>query len=218
MLRWAIGFFILALIAALFGFGGIAAGAAGIAKLLFWGFVILGAGLKYLSSVDQVLGWGALTRDRFLGRVAGAGSTHRRHQDDPLAADLAKARDVLKSIGLEDRDGNGVVEDNAGTEARFTVPLASARIARAGEQCTVLAYGAMVPVAVEAAEQAAERGWSVEVVDLRTLNPLDSETVLASVRKTGRVVVMHEAPPAVDPRTSHPVHWYPKLNRGFHAG
>jgi len=79
-------------------------------------------------------------------------------------------------------------------EGHFTVPLASARIARAGEQCTVLAYGAMVPVAVEAADQAAERGWSVEVVDLRTLNPLDSETVLASVRKTGRVVVLHEAP------------------------
>jgi len=79
-------------------------------------------------------------------------------------------------------------------EGHFTVPLASARIARAGSQCTVLAYGAMVPVAVEAADQAAERGWSIEVVDLRTLNPLDSETVLSSVRKTGRVVVLHEAP------------------------
>jgi 2-oxoisovalerate dehydrogenase E1 component beta subunit len=79
-------------------------------------------------------------------------------------------------------------------EGSFTVPLASARVVRAGEQCTVLAYGAMVPVAVEAAEQAAARGWSVEVVDLRTLTPLDSETVLASVRKTGRVVVLHEAP------------------------
>jgi pyruvate dehydrogenase E1 component subunit beta len=79
-------------------------------------------------------------------------------------------------------------------EGRFTVPLASARIARAGEQCSVLAYGAMVPVAVEAATAAAERGWSVEVVDLRTLAPLDTETVLASVRKTGRAVILHEAP------------------------
>jgi len=79
-------------------------------------------------------------------------------------------------------------------EGSFTVPLASARVVRAGEQCTVLAYGAMVPVAVEAAEQAAARGWSVEVVDLRTLTPLDSDAVLASVRKTGRVVVLHEAP------------------------
>jgi 2-oxoisovalerate dehydrogenase E1 component beta subunit len=79
-------------------------------------------------------------------------------------------------------------------EGRTTVPLARARVAREGEHCTVLAYGAMVPVAVEAAGSAAERGWSVEVVDLRTLSPLDTEAVLASVRKTGRVVILHEAP------------------------
>ncbi len=79
-------------------------------------------------------------------------------------------------------------------EGRFTVPIGRARIAREGTQCTVVAYGAMVPVAVEAAEAAGERGWSVEVVDLRTLAPLDAETLLASVRKTGRLVVLHEAP------------------------
>src|SRR5262245_37109305 len=78
-------------------------------------------------------------------------------------------------------------------EGPYTVPLASARVARAGDQCTVLAYGAMVQVAVEAATAAAERGWSVEVVDLRTLVPLDVETVLTSARKTGRVVILHEA-------------------------
>jgi len=79
-------------------------------------------------------------------------------------------------------------------EGRFRVPLSSARIARAGEHCTVLAYGAMVPVALEAAERAAEKAWSVEVLDLRTLVPLDQEAVLASVRKTGRAVIVHEAP------------------------
>jgi len=79
-------------------------------------------------------------------------------------------------------------------EGRHHVPLGSARIARAGESCTLLAYGAMVPIAIEAAGKADERGWSAEVVDLRTLVPLDTETVLASVRKTGRVVVVHEAP------------------------
>jgi 2-oxoisovalerate dehydrogenase E1 component beta subunit len=79
-------------------------------------------------------------------------------------------------------------------EGRFTVPLSSARIAREGTSCTLLAYGAMVPVCVEAAETAAQAGSSVEVVDLRTLVPLDAETVLASVRKTGRVVIVHEAP------------------------
>jgi 2-oxoisovalerate dehydrogenase E1 component beta subunit len=79
-------------------------------------------------------------------------------------------------------------------EGRFRVSLSSARVARAGEQCTVLAYGAMVPVSLEAAERAAERGWSVEVLDLRTLVPLDQDAVLESVRKTGRVVIVHEAP------------------------
>lgn len=79
-------------------------------------------------------------------------------------------------------------------EGRFTVPLSSARIAREGSHCTVIAYGAMVPVSVEAAEKAAEQGWSIEVVDLRSLVPLDADTVLASVQKTGRVVIVHEAP------------------------
>jgi 2-oxoisovalerate dehydrogenase E1 component beta subunit len=79
-------------------------------------------------------------------------------------------------------------------EGRFTVPLSRARIARPGTDVTVLAYGAMVPVAVEAAERAAERGWSAEVLDLRTLLPLDSEAMLESVRRTGRAVIVHEAP------------------------
>jgi pyruvate dehydrogenase E1 component beta subunit len=79
-------------------------------------------------------------------------------------------------------------------EGRFSVALSAARVARAGEHCTVLAYGAMVPVALEAAESAASKRWSVEVVDLRTLVPLDQDAVLASVQKTGRVVIVHEAP------------------------
>ena len=79
-------------------------------------------------------------------------------------------------------------------EGRTLTPLGKARVARAGESATVLCYGAMVPVAVEAAEQAAAKGWSVEVLDLRTLAPLDTGAVLDSVRKTGRVVILHEAP------------------------
>ena len=77
---------------------------------------------------------------------------------------------------------------------RTATPLGRARVAREGAQVTVLTYGAMVPVSLEAAEQAAARGHSVEVVDLRTLLPLDTEAVLASVRKTGRAVIVHEAP------------------------
>jgi len=79
-------------------------------------------------------------------------------------------------------------------EGRTSVPIARARVARPGEQVTILAYGAMVPVSLEAAEQAAGQGWSVEVVDLRTLVPCDQAAVLESVRKTGRAIVVHEAP------------------------
>jgi pyruvate dehydrogenase E1 component beta subunit len=79
-------------------------------------------------------------------------------------------------------------------EGRFTLPLSEAAVVQPGEHCTVLAYGAMVPIALEAARTGESRGWSIEVVNLRTLVPLDTETVLASVRKTGRVVILHEAP------------------------
>jgi 2-oxoisovalerate dehydrogenase E1 component beta subunit len=79
-------------------------------------------------------------------------------------------------------------------EGRTATPLSRARVARTGDQVTILAYGAMVPVSLEAAEQAAARGWSAEVLDLRTLVPCDQDAVLESVRKTGRAVVVHEAP------------------------
>jgi pyruvate dehydrogenase E1 component beta subunit len=79
-------------------------------------------------------------------------------------------------------------------EGRYTVPLATARVAREGTHCTLLAYGAMVQVSLEAAEAAAAKGWSIEVVDLRSLAPLDADGVLASVQKTGRAIIVHEAP------------------------
>jgi 2-oxoisovalerate dehydrogenase E1 component beta subunit len=79
-------------------------------------------------------------------------------------------------------------------EGRTHTPLSKARVAREGTQVTVLAYGAMVQVSLDAAARAEVTGASVEVVDLRTLVPLDQDAVLASVQKTGRVVIVHEAP------------------------
>jgi len=73
-------------------------------------------------------------------------------------------------------------------------PLHSARVLREGTDATVIAYGPMVKTAMEAATAAAEEGKDLEVLDLRSLSPLDTETVEASARKTGRVVVVHEAP------------------------
>jgi pyruvate dehydrogenase E1 component beta subunit len=74
------------------------------------------------------------------------------------------------------------------------VPLGRARVRRPGSAVTLVAWGAMVPVALDAAQQAAESGIDAEVVDLRTLSPLDLDTVGASLDKTGRLVVVHEAP------------------------
>ena len=73
-------------------------------------------------------------------------------------------------------------------------PLFASRVVREGTDVTVLAYGPMVKTAMEAATAAAEDGQELEVIDLRTLSPLDMEPVYASVRKTGRAVVVHEAP------------------------
>ena len=79
-------------------------------------------------------------------------------------------------------------------EEDYTIPLGKARIAREGQDVSMFAYGAMLRASLEAAEQAASQGINVEVVDLRTLLPLDTETILASVEKTGRAVIVHEAP------------------------
>jgi len=74
------------------------------------------------------------------------------------------------------------------------VPLGSARIRRTGTDVTLVAWGAVVPGALQAAEEVAQDGIEVEVVDPRTLSPLDWDTLVGSVDKTGRLVVAHEAP------------------------
>ncbi|MFI0366807.1 alpha-ketoacid dehydrogenase subunit beta [Actinomadura sp. 1N219] len=74
-----------------------------------------------------------------------------------------------------------------------TEPFGRAAVRRSGADATVVAYGPGVPVALEAAEAAATEGWDLEVVDLRTIVPFDDETVAASVRRTGRCVVVAEA-------------------------
>ncbi len=81
-------------------------------------------------------------------------------------------------------------------EEDYIVPIGKARIAREGSHVTLIAWGAMIPIALSAAEKMAAQNVSVEVIDLRTLVPLDVETVINSVRKTGRVVILHEAPRA----------------------
>jgi pyruvate dehydrogenase E1 component beta subunit len=74
------------------------------------------------------------------------------------------------------------------------VPLGRARLAREGKDITLIAWGAMLHPTFKAAARVAEIGVEAEVIDLRTLSPLDTETVVNSVKKTGRAVVVHEAP------------------------
>jgi pyruvate dehydrogenase E1 component beta subunit len=86
----------------------------------------------------------------------------------------------------------GEVDPSAPLSAAY--PLHSAKVARPGTDATVLAYGPMVRTALDAAKAAEEDGRSLEVIDLRSLSPLDMAPVFDSVRRTGRAVVVHEAP------------------------
>jgi 2-oxoisovalerate dehydrogenase E1 component beta subunit len=85
-------------------------------------------------------------------------------------------------------------------EGDYVVPLSKAKVvrevdaARAGGAVTILAWGAMLYEAIAAADKAAEQGIQCEIIDLRTLWPVDIDTIAASVKKTGRVVIVHEAP------------------------
>jgi 2-oxoisovalerate dehydrogenase E1 component beta subunit len=74
-----------------------------------------------------------------------------------------------------------------------TEPARNAVVRREGSDASVFCYGPMVRTALEAAEAAADEGWSLEIVDLRSLNPLDTRTIVASVERTGRAIVVHEA-------------------------
>ena len=103
---------------------------------------------------------------------------------------LASIRDDNPVIFVEHkllyRTRGQVAEDSSG------IPLGVADIKRSGTDVTVIATSAMVPRALAAAERVAREGISIEVVDPRTLRPLDTETIVASARKTGRVVIVYE--------------------------
>jgi 2-oxoisovalerate dehydrogenase E1 component beta subunit len=75
----------------------------------------------------------------------------------------------------------------------YTVPLGKALVRRQGADITLVSYGLMLHYALEAADNVAEQGIDVEVIDLRTLRPLDRQTILDSVRKTGKALIVHEA-------------------------
>jgi pyruvate/2-oxoglutarate/acetoin dehydrogenase E1 component len=79
-------------------------------------------------------------------------------------------------------------------DEEYTLPLGSAEVKRPGRDLSIITYGRMVPRSLEVAESLSKEGIEVEVVDIRSLRPLDAATLVASARKTGRVLVVHEAP------------------------
>jgi len=106
---------------------------------------------------------------------------------------LASIRDPDPVMFLEPLRGYRQVKGEVPADD-YTVEIGKARIAREGSDVSVIAWSAAVQVALQAAEDAHTQGISVEVIDLRTLVPLDVETLAASVTKTGRAVVVQEAP------------------------
>ncbi|MGG1678877.1 alpha-ketoacid dehydrogenase subunit beta [Neobacillus sp. NRS-1170] len=78
-------------------------------------------------------------------------------------------------------------------EEEYTIPLGKADVKREGTDLSIVTYGAMVHESLKAADELAKEGHSVEVIDLRTISPLDIDTIIASVEKTGRAIVVQEA-------------------------
>lgn len=102
--------------------------------------------------------------------------------DDPDPVFFFEAIKLYRSTKEEVPDGH------------YTIPIGKARLVTEGDDVTVICYGGMVEVAQKAAEAARAAGIGVEIIDLRTLVPLDLDTILGSVQKTGRVVIVTEAP------------------------
>ncbi len=102
-------------------------------------------------------------------------------------------RDDNPSMFLEHKWLYRRVKEQVPTDPDFTVPIGSAAVKRAGDDVTIVTYGAMVHKALDAAESLAAKGVSVEVVDLRTVYPLDEDTVLRSIEKTNRALVLYES-------------------------
>lgn len=101
---------------------------------------------------------------------------------------ISSIRDPDPVIFLESTRLYRLIKEDV-PEEQYTIPIGKARIAQEGKDVTVIAWGSMLHRALQAAE-----GFDAEVIDLMTLNPFDEETILKSVKKTGRVVIVHEAP------------------------
>lgn len=202
------------------GFAGVATGAAlmgmrPIVEIMFMDFIPL--------AMDQLVNQAAKMRFMFGGAASiplvcrapagsgtGAAAQHSQcleawfvHAPGIKVVAPSTAYDAKGLLVTSIRDNNPVLfmehkllyrTKGSVPEDLYAIPLGQAEVKREGRDLTVIAYSGMVPKALEAADKLAAEGIEVEVVDPRTLKPLDKETIARSVAKTGRALIVHEAP------------------------
>ena len=106
---------------------------------------------------------------------------------------LSSIRDPDTVLFLEPKRIYRAIREEV-SEGDYTIPLGKARLVQGGKDVTIVAWGSMVREALNAAQQLKEDKIDVEIIDLRTISPMDVETIVTSIRKTGRGVIVHEAP------------------------
>jgi pyruvate dehydrogenase E1 component beta subunit len=197
-------------------FGMALSGLRPVAEIQFMGFLYKCAD-QLVAQAGQIRArtWGQATAPLVVRTAYGGGVRTPEHHSDSLEGLLIGSPGIkvvvpstpLEAAGLllsaiEDPDPVVMMEPirlyrsthEALPSTLDKVPLGQARIRRSGSDVTLVAWGAVVPSALEAAERVASEGIQTEVVDPRTLSPLDWDTLVGSVDRTGRLVVAHEAP------------------------
>ncbi len=127
----------------------------------------------------------------FFARIPGLKVVVPSNPADAKGLLKSAVRDPNPVLYLEPKKGYRLIR-GAIPDGDFTVPLGQAAVSRSGSDLSVYAYGMMAYYCLQAAETVAKEGLDVEVIDLRTLYPLDRETVLTSVRKTGKALIVYE--------------------------
>ena len=147
---------------------------------------VTGAGMRAAAQHSQSLYW-------ITAGIPGLKTVIPSNPADAKGLLLAAIRDDDPVVFCE---AKGVLmQQGEVPEGDYEVPLGRAKVVHEGSDVSLVAFGATVRVALEAAERLAREGTSVEVLDLRSLQPLDEEAILATLARTGRLVVIDEAPP-----------------------
>mgnify|MGYP002642056135 CR=1 FL=1 len=187
-----------------------------VAEIQFMGFIY--------QAFDQILNHAARLRHRSQGRFSasivvrapyGAGVKAPEHHSESTEAHFAHLPGIKVVIPSTPADAKGLlissIEDpdpvvflepkrlyrfkrEEVPDAPYRTPLGKAAVTREGKDVTIIAYGGMAPIALDAAKKLSEHSIDAEVVDLRTSLPFDIDTITESVTKTGRLVIVHEAP------------------------